>query len=179
MNELAVPHAFFVVGVLFPICVLASQSNIAPAANTGALAQQQRPASTVTITGTVHTPQSVVVPGAAVHLLEVTSGRAWDTSTDEEGKFTARDLPLGHYRIEARQLGLGSAFWDNDIHSSFAGTLSTQISLTLQRSAPAVTATKGLPSNAAKSANNTKNAINPSSNNRSQKADVAASQSGS
>src|SRR5207249_3323103 len=81
--------------------------------------------------------------------------------------------------IEARQLGLGSAVWDNDIHSSFAGTLSTQISLTLQRSAPAVTATKGLPSNAAKSANNTKNAINPSSNNRSQKADVAASQSGS
>jgi hypothetical protein len=177
MNKLALAPVFFVVGVIFPMGVVASQSNVAPSSNASAVAQQ-RPASTVTISGIVHTPQGVAVPGAAIRLLNETARRAWDTSTDEEGKFTARDLPSGHYRIEARQLGLGTAVWENDIYNSSAGTMSTQIEVTLQRSTPVGTANRVVPSNPAKSANSTKVAINPSTNNQSQKADVAADQSG-
>src|SRR5690348_14762178 len=131
MTRLALPHAFFVAGVLFPMCIGASQSAIAQTANTGALSQQQRPAVKVTIKGTVNTREGIAAPGAALRLLDVTSGRAWDTATDHEGKFTARDLPPGHYYIEAHQLGLGTAVWENDIYSSSpgAGSLSVQIEL--------------------------------------------------
>jgi trimeric autotransporter adhesin len=185
MNKLSLTQ-FFVVGLLVPVCTAASGPNLAPASQVGPSAQGREPASSVMIAGTVHTPQGVAVPGAAVRLLDVTSGRAWDTSTNDEGKFTARDLPAGHYRIEARQVGLGTALWENDIHISSPGTGSTsvQIDLTLQRRTPAgltnagVAATRGAPLNAAKSANNTKAAaINPPNNNQSQESDVAADQS--
>jgi trimeric autotransporter adhesin len=140
MNRLALPHAFVFAGVLFPICIGASQSAIAQTANPAAVPQQQRPAVKVTIKGTVHTPEGVAAPGAALRLLDVTSGRAWDTATDHEGKFTARDLPAGHYHIEAHQLGLGTAVWENDIYSSSpgAGSVSVQIELTFQRRIPLV-----------------------------------------
>jgi hypothetical protein len=166
----------------------ALQSKIAPTDNASALAQQQRPATTVTVKGTVHTSQRLAVPGAAVRLLHVTSGKAWETSTDDEGEFFIADLPAGHYRIEAHQLGLGMALWENDIHNSSSGIPSTsaQIELTLQGRTPvgqprnaAIAATEGAPPNTAKSPNNTQAAINLSTNNQSQKSDIASDQSDS
>ncbi|MBV8811645.1 MAG: carboxypeptidase regulatory-like domain-containing protein [Acidobacteriaceae bacterium] len=187
MNRLALVPAFFVVAILFQTGIAASEVRLLPAAHVSANAQGQEPARTAAISGTVRTPQGVAVPGAAVRIIHVTSGRTWETSTDDEGKFSVRDLPAGHYRVEARQVGLGTALWENDIYNSSPATLPApeQIELTLRRRAPVgkpieagvAAAAVGTSSNVAKSANKTNAATRPSANNQSQKADVASGQS--
>jgi Carboxypeptidase regulatory-like domain len=183
MNKLSLAQ-FFVVALLVPVCTAASEPNLVPAPQVGPSAQGREPAGSVMIAGTVHTPRGVAVPGAAVRLLDVTSGRAWNTSTNDEGKFTARDLPAGHYRIEARQLGLGTAVWENDISNSSPGTgsPSVQIELTLRRkTSVGQSANAGIAvnRNATKPANNTKAVTNPAGSSQSQHSDFASDQSDS
>jgi trimeric autotransporter adhesin len=130
MKELTVA-SFFVVGLLLPMPIAAL-----PDAQSSAHTQEQELPGALTICGTVRTPRGVSVPGAAVHLLHVTSGKAWETSTDMEGKFCAPNLPAGRYRIETHQLGLGAAFWENEIDSSTAKPATPPgIALTLHRGA--------------------------------------------
>jgi len=71
-------------------------------------AQETLPAqASARASGLVRTAQGLTVPGATVRLVELASGRAWVSWTDENGKFEFPGLPAGRYRIEAQQLGFG------------------------------------------------------------------------
>jgi trimeric autotransporter adhesin len=107
-----------------------------PAAYFSAVPQGGETASTVVIAGTVHTQQGVAVPGARVRLLHVASGKAWETSTDDQGQFSVPDLPPGRYRIEAHQLGLGTTIWEDDIPGRSPDERAPQIELTFERTSP-------------------------------------------
>ena len=88
---------------------------------------QQEPAAAQTApaaraTGSVRTPGGVPIPGANLRLIETSSGRAWVSWTDENGHFDLPGLPLGHYRIEASQLGFDSTRQEFDL-SETPGTI--------------------------------------------------------
>lgn len=128
MKKVILSPFFLALGLLFPMRTVAQ--TLAPIPE-----QVQEPAGTGSIFGTVRTQQGVNVPGAAVDLVHVTSGEAWATSTDEQGKFSVSDLPAGHYRIEAHQLGLGTAVWEDEIRSSSSAKPAAprNVELTLRR----------------------------------------------
>lgn len=56
-------------------------------------------------TGTVKTTEGAPIPSAAVRLTNTDSNKSWVSWTDEAGKFEFPNLPSGHYRVEATQLG--------------------------------------------------------------------------
>jgi Carboxypeptidase regulatory-like domain len=132
MKRLALDIVFAFVALQLPTRVVAVP--LGPAA-----LQTQVPTVLVAIGGTVRTAQGIAVPGAAIRVLHGSSGRAWETSTDDEGKFFVRDLPVGRYRIEAHQLGLGAAVSEEEINttSSENHALPKQIVLTLHLTKPA------------------------------------------
>ncbi len=66
---------------------------------------QEAPPAGVRATGIIRTAQGVAVPGATIRLVELASGRAWLSWTDENGKFEFPGLPAGRYHVEAQQLG--------------------------------------------------------------------------
>ncbi len=61
------------------------------------------------------------VPGAAVRLLEIVTGHAWLTWTDENGKFIFPALPAGRYRVEVSQLGFDTLTKEIDLGPAAAG----------------------------------------------------------
>src|SRR5208282_2704492 len=75
----------------------------------------QEPPPTAAVSGLVRTTGGVPVPGATLRLTEISSGRAWVSWTDENGKFNLPGLPLGHYRAEVAQLGFASATKEFDL----------------------------------------------------------------
>ena len=64
------------------------------------------PATTI-VSGTVRTVLNAPVPGATVRVIQISSGRSWVSWTNDVGKFSFPDLPVGPYRLEVRQLGFG------------------------------------------------------------------------
>jgi trimeric autotransporter adhesin len=70
---------------------------------------------TAAATGIARTPNGVPIPGATLRLVETSSGRAWVSWTDENGRFDLPGLPLGHYRIEISQLGFEDATQEFDL----------------------------------------------------------------
>lgn len=73
-------------------------------------AQESTPAqATSPAAGLVRTQQGVAVPGATIRVVELATGRAWVSWTDENGNFEFPGLPRGQYRIEAQQLGFEPA----------------------------------------------------------------------
>lgn len=102
--------------------------------------------------------------------MEVKSGKAWETSTDDQGNFCAPGLPAGRYRIAAHQLGLGAALWENEINASSPANaaFTRKIELTLHRGMPAQRAagagsasSEAAPSTTAKLENNGETATKP------------------
>src|SRR5258708_4609812 len=79
------------------------------------LGAQQAATSGVKAAGLIHTPSGAPVPGATVRIVQTPSGQGWVTWTDESGKFELPDLPAGHYKIEAQQLGFDSATTEVDL----------------------------------------------------------------
>lgn len=71
--------------------------------------QAQEPPSRVTLQGVVRTASGTPVPGASVHIMEENSGKSWITWTDEQGKFRLPELPAGKFKIDASQIGFGTA----------------------------------------------------------------------
>ncbi|HEY2646831.1 MAG TPA: carboxypeptidase-like regulatory domain-containing protein, partial [Candidatus Acidoferrales bacterium] len=57
------------------------------------------------LAGAVHTADGTTVPGATVRVIQTSSGKAWVTWTDEDGKFEFPALPEGHFSVEISQLG--------------------------------------------------------------------------
>ncbi len=67
--------------------------------------QAQEPPTHVTLQGAVRTADGTPIPGASVHIVELTTGKSWVTWTDEQGKFRLPELPAGKFRVEATQIG--------------------------------------------------------------------------
>jgi hypothetical protein len=64
--------------------------------------------ATLDLTGTVHSDAGVPIPGATLRAIETSTGKAWISWTDENGKFAIPSLAAGHYRVEFSQLGFAS-----------------------------------------------------------------------
>src|SRR5579863_5350402 len=65
--------------------------------------------------GTVRSPDGTGVPGSTLRVIQTSTGKAWVTWTDENGKFEFPALPAGHYRVEISQLGFGSVTKEVDL----------------------------------------------------------------
>ena len=76
------------------------------------------------------------VPGAAIRLLEIVTGHAWLTWTDENGKFIFPALPAGHYRVEVSQLGFETLTKEIDLGPAGAGQAATEPGLAAASTAP-------------------------------------------
>src|SRR4029077_8470418 len=92
--------------LLFPVPALLTAQDQPPAPQT---------ATSSKATGLVRTSSGVPIPGANLRLVETSTGRAWVSWTDENGHFDLPGLPLGHYRIEASQLGFDNATQEFDL----------------------------------------------------------------
>src|SRR5260370_38936046 len=60
------------------------------------------------ITGTVRDAQGAVVPGAAVHLSNPTTGQERTVTTDDAGKFNFPEWALGTFRLTVSKEGFGT-----------------------------------------------------------------------
>ncbi len=69
------------------------------------------------LAGTVRTPDGTAVPGSTLRVIQTSTGKAWITWTDENGKFEFPALPAGHYRVEISQLGFAPTTKEMDLAS--------------------------------------------------------------
>lgn len=67
---------------------------------------------TGTIEGNVTDPQSNVVAGATVTITEAATGRSINTTTDDQGFYTARSLQPGLYSVKIEKQGFSTATTD-------------------------------------------------------------------
>jgi hypothetical protein len=86
----------------------------------GALAAQYNPAASapaadLRLTGAVQTAGGAAIPGSTLHVIQTSTGKAWVSWTDENGKFAFPALPTGHYRVEISQLGFAPATREIDL----------------------------------------------------------------
>jgi hypothetical protein len=61
-----------------------------------------------TIEGLVSDQSGAVVPGASVQIIQIQTGTARDFTTNNEGLYTAPNLPLGTYRVVVKKEGFGT-----------------------------------------------------------------------
>src|SRR5438132_265988 len=61
--------------------------------------------TTGTISGLVQDPSGAVIPGVSVTAKNVDTGTARAVTTDEGGRYTAPDLSLGNYQVQAELPG--------------------------------------------------------------------------
>jgi trimeric autotransporter adhesin len=121
-----------------PPAMPAAAQDAAPAAAAAAASTQaQESSASITLSGSVRTARGLAVPGATVHIRHVASGKGWATLTDEDGNFSIPNLPAGQYHIEAQQLGVGVATWDNELKpvSGEPSAMPGPIDLVLRRKA--------------------------------------------
>jgi len=85
---------------------LAAQDN--PGANESADSQ---------LAGTVRAPDGAAIPGTTLRVIQTSTGKAWVTWTDENGKFEFPALPAGHFRVEISQIGFAPARKEIDLAS--------------------------------------------------------------
>jgi len=71
----------------------------------GAMAQSQ--ASTGQIVGTVKNPNGELVPGATVTVTNPANGLSRSVTTNDQGGFTASNLPSGEYTLDVEASGFG------------------------------------------------------------------------
>jgi hypothetical protein len=79
------------------------------------------------LAGAVHAPDGTAVPGATVRVVQTSSGMAWVTWTDENGKFEFPALPAGHFRVEISQLGFAPATKEIDLASGTQAPLEVRL----------------------------------------------------
>src|SRR5438094_870100 len=62
-------------------------------------------AGKASILGTVMDSAGAVVPGASVQVKNIATGRVQEVPTDEQGRYTIADLPIGEYEAQASLAG--------------------------------------------------------------------------
>jgi len=67
------------------------------------------------LAGVVRTAEGAPVPGSTLRVIQTSTGKAWVSWTDENGKFDFPGLPGGHYRVEISQLGFAPATKEIDL----------------------------------------------------------------
>jgi hypothetical protein len=61
------------------------------------------------ISGTISDSTGAVIPGAAVTITNLETGRTWTKTTDENGYYVQTQLPVGPYKVEAEAAGFQKA----------------------------------------------------------------------
>jgi hypothetical protein len=69
------------------------------------------------LAGTMRAPDGTGVPGTTLRVVQTSTGKAWVSWTDDDGKFEFPALPEGHYRVEISQLGFAPATKEVDLTS--------------------------------------------------------------
>ena len=77
--------------------------------------------------GTVHVPDGTGVPGATLRVIQTSTGKAWVTWTDDNGKFEFPALPSDHYRVEISQIGFAPATREIDLASGTAAPVDLKL----------------------------------------------------
>src|SRR5437867_13258498 len=62
-------------------------------------------AGNASVLGTVMDSAGAVVPGASVQVKNIATGRVQEVPTDEQGRYTIADLPIGEYEAQASLAG--------------------------------------------------------------------------
>jgi hypothetical protein len=82
------------------------------------------------VTGTVNDPQSGVLPGVSVTVLNVDTNVAADTVTDSSGVYSVKNLNPGRYKITAALQGFKTFVRDGIVlHTAEIATVNVQLSL--------------------------------------------------
>src|SRR6266849_4550901 len=84
-------------------------------------------AADLRLAGVVRTAGGAVVPGSTLRVIQIASGKAWVSWTDENGKFEFPALSAGHYRVEISQLGFAPATKEIDLASGAQSPLELQL----------------------------------------------------
>jgi hypothetical protein len=134
---------------------------------------------TFQLAGIVRTSAGTPVPGSTLRVTQTSSGKAWVSWTDDNGKFEFPALPGGHYRIEISQLGFVPAAKEIDLNSGAqppidlkldVSTLAAITALTATESATKIPPTGAAPVNeaakSAPSASTSANGVKPPSGNQ-------------
>jgi len=83
------------------------------------LAAQQSPDAAAPaesrLAGIVRSPEGAPVPGATLRIVQSSTGKAWVSWTDENGKFELPGLPEGHFRVQVSQIGFTPAVKEIDL----------------------------------------------------------------
>jgi hypothetical protein len=83
------------------------------------LGAQQTPdinvSSELRLAGMVRTAAGTPIPGCTLRVIQTSTGKAWVSWTDENGKFDLPGLPGGHFRVEVSQLGFAPATRELDL----------------------------------------------------------------
>src|SRR5499427_7186153 len=62
-------------------------------------------AGNASVLGTVTDSGGGVIPGASVQVKNIATGRVQEVPTDEQGRYTIADLPIGNYEVQASRSG--------------------------------------------------------------------------
>jgi Carboxypeptidase regulatory-like domain len=99
---------------------------------------ERSPSSTATLQGLIRDSQGRAIPGVQLDLHSTTSGQHYSASTDVEGIFRLRDVPLGIYEVKLTREG----FQPQSIPSLQVSRPVTVLELALHESGEAVPSTK-------------------------------------
>jgi hypothetical protein len=103
-------------------CLPAAGQDVADNPDASAVADSQ-------LLGAVRAPDGTAIPGSTVRITETSSGKAWVTWTDEDGKFKFPALPAGHYRVEFSQLGFVPGTQEVDLGSGATPTVDLKLAV--------------------------------------------------
>jgi len=98
-------------------------------AGSAAMAQS----SNATLQGTVKDATGAVVPGATVHIQSTSTGVTRDTSTNNDGFYSATNLNAGNYKVTISANGFATRV-QNDVILSVGGVRDLNVDLTLSTS---------------------------------------------
>jgi hypothetical protein len=83
------------------------------------LAARQTPDTNASVelrlAGVVRTAEGTPIPGCTLRAIQTSTGKAWVSWTNENGKFDLPGLPGGHFRVEVSQLGFAPVTKELDL----------------------------------------------------------------
>jgi hypothetical protein len=71
--------------------------------------------ATASLSGFVRTADGTGIPGATVHIVNISTNKSWITWTDAQGKYALPAVPPGHYRVDATEIGFAQNSGEIDV----------------------------------------------------------------